>query len=58
MLEGQGSSLVWCDDDRILIPYSTAERMTGQTGATTFYAKSTNEDAVSAAISSVGTFLL
>lgn len=32
--------------------------MTGRTGATTFYVKATSEDAISAAISSVETFLL
>ena len=30
VLEEQGSSLAGSDDDRILIPYSTASRMTGQ----------------------------
>ena len=58
VLEEQGSSLSGSDDSRILIPYSTASRMTGQSGASSFYIKATSEETVNAAISSVEMFLL
>ena len=58
VLEEQGSSLAGSDDSKILIPYSTAEKMTGQTGVNTFYIKATGENTVNAAISSVEMFLL
>ena len=58
VLEEQGSSLAGSDDNRILIPYSTASRMTGQTGVSRFYIKAASENTVSAAISSVEMFLL
>lgn len=58
VLEEQGSSLAGSDDSKILIPYSTASRITGQTGVSSFYIKATGENTVNAAISSVETFLL
>ena len=58
VLEEQGSSLVGSDDNKILIPYSTASRMTGQTSVSSFYIKATSENTVNAAISSVEMFLL
>lgn len=58
VLEEQGSSLAGSDDNRILIPYSTASRMTGQTSVNSFYIKATSESTVNAAISSVEMFLL
>ncbi len=58
VLEEQGSSLAGSDDSKILIPYSTASRMTGQTGVTSFYIKAAGENTVNAAISNVETFLL
>lgn len=58
VLEEQGSSLAGSDDDRILIPYSSASRMTGQTGVSSFYIRASDESAVSAAMSSVDSFLL
>ena len=58
VLEEQGSSLAGSDDSKILIPYSTAERMTGQSGVTSFYVRATSEGAVNSAISSVEAFLL
>ena len=39
VLEEQGSSLAGSDDSKILIPYTTAQRATGQKNVTTFYAK-------------------
>ena len=58
VLEEQGSSLAGSDDSKILIPYSTAEKMTGQTSVSSFYIKATSENTVNAAISSVEMFLL
>ncbi len=58
VLEEQGSSLAGSDDNKILIPYSTASKMTGQTGVSSFYIKATSENTVNAAISSVEMFLL
>lgn len=58
VLEEQGSSLAGSDDSRILIPYSTAERMTGQTGVSTFYVRASSEQEVEAAVSIVDAFLL
>lgn len=58
VLEEQGSSLAGSDDSKILIPYSTAERMTGQSSVNSFYIKATSENTVNAAINSVSAFLL
>ena len=58
VLEEQGSSLAGSDDDRILIPYSTASRMTGQKGVSSFYIKAADENTVEAAMNSVEMFLL
>ena len=37
VLEEQGSSLAGSDDSKIFIPYSTAERVTGQSGVSSVY---------------------
>ncbi len=58
VLEEQGSSLAGSEDSKILIPYSTASRMTGQTGVSSFYIKASSEDTVNSAIRSVESFLL
>lgn len=58
VLVEQGSSLAGSDDSKILIPYSTASRLTGQTGVTSFYIKAASEKTVDTAISSVEMFLL
>lgn len=58
VLDEQGSSLAGSDDSKILIPYSTASRMTGQTDVSSFYIKASSEKTVNAAISSVEMFLL
>ena len=58
VLEEQGSSLAGSDDSKILIPYSSASKMTGQTSVSSFYIKATSENTVNAAISSVEMFLL
>lgn len=58
VLEEQGSSLAGSEDSNIFIPYSTASRMTGQTGVSSFYIKASDEDSVNAAINNVEAFLL
>ncbi len=58
VLEEQGSSLVGSDDSKILIPYTTAERVTGQSSVGTFYIQATSADTVNMAINMVESFLL
>ncbi len=58
VLEEQGSSLVGSDDSKILIPYTTAERITGQKSVSTFYIKASSSDTVNMAINMVESFLL
>ncbi len=58
VLEEQGSSLVGSDDSKILIPYTTAERITGQSSVGTFYIKAASDEAVNMAINTVESFLL
>ena len=58
VLEEQGSSLSGSDDNKILIPYSTASKMTGEKSVSNFYIKAANEDAVDTAIAVVESFLL
>ncbi len=57
VLEEQGSSLVGSDDSKILIPYTTAERITGQISVSTFYVRATSSDTVNMAINTVESFL-
>lgn len=58
VLEEQGSSLVGSDDSKIFIPYTTAERITGQKSVSTFYVKASSSDVVNMAINMVESFLL
>ncbi len=58
VLEEQGSSLAGSEDSKILIPYSSASNMTGQTGVSSFYIKAVSDNTVNAAISSTEMFLL
>lgn len=58
VLEEQGSSMSGSDDKKILIPYSTATKMTGQKSVSSFYIKAADEDSVDTAISLVKSFLL
>ena len=58
VLEEQGSSLAGSDDSRILIPYTTAQRATGQKGVGSFYVKASSEGAVSLAMNTVEAYLL
>ena len=58
VLEEQGSSLVGSDDSKILIPYTTAERITGQKSVSTFYIKASSSNSVNVAINMVESFLL
>lgn len=57
VLEEQGSSLAGSDDSKIFIPYSTAERVTGQSGVSSVYIKAAGENSVNAAINSTEAFL-
>ncbi len=58
VLEEQGSSIAGVSNSSILIPYSTAARMTGESSVSTFYIKATNEDSVTMAMNMTETFLL
>ncbi len=58
VLEEQGSSLIGSDDSKVLIPYSTAERITGQKSVSTFYIKASSSNTVNMVINTVESFLL
>ena len=58
VLEEQGSSLVGSDDSKILIPYTTAARITGSSGVTSFYIKANGSDNVDLAINVAEAYLL
>ncbi len=58
VLEEQGSSLSGVGNSSVLIPYSTAARMTGEDSVSTFYIKATSNDTVNTAINITETFLL
>ena len=58
VLEEQGSSMTGSDDKKILIPYSTASKMTGEKSVSSFYIKASSDEAVDTAIAVVESFLL
>ena len=58
VLEEQGSSMSGSDDKKILIPYSTASKMTGEKSVSSFYIKASSDEAVDTAIAVVESFLL
>ena len=58
VLEEQGSSFAGVSNSSILIPYSTAAKMTGESSVSTFYVKATSENTVERAMSMTETFLL
>lgn len=58
VLEEQGSSLAGSEDSKILIPYTAAQRATGQKGVSAFHVKATSEEAVSRAMNTVENYLL
>lgn len=58
VLEEQGSSLAGSDDNKILIPFSTAAKVTGESGVKTFNIRATSEKTVDVAINYVEMFLL
>ena len=58
VLEEQGSSMSGSDDQKILIPYSTASKMTGEKSVSSFYIKASSDEAVDTAIAVVESFLL
>ncbi|MCD8096342.1 MAG: ABC transporter permease [Ruminococcus sp.] len=57
VLEEEGSSLTGSDNSSVLIPYSTAAKVTGSSAVTTFYAKSTSSDTVESAVSYIENYL-
>ncbi len=58
VLEEQGSGLAGVSNSSVLIPYSTAARMTGENSVSTFYIKAANDNMVNSAINITETFLL
>ena len=58
VLEEQGSSLSGVSNSSILIPYSTAARLTGDSSVSTFYIKASSENAVNTAMNMTESFLL
>ena len=44
VLEEQGSSMIISDDEKIIIPFTLAQRMFGSTSITSFYASGASED--------------
>jgi len=58
MLEEQGSSVFGSDDDKIIVPYTLAQRMYPSNGIRTIYISATGSETVDAAEDSVNTFLM
>ncbi len=58
VLEEQGSSLAGVSNSSVLIPYSTAARMTGEDSVSTFYIKASSDNMVNSAMNITETFLL
>ncbi|MBQ8515410.1 MAG: ABC transporter permease [Ruminococcus sp.] len=58
VLAEQGRSLAGSDDSKIIIPYSVAERITGQSRISSFYVKAADSDRVNSAINIIEMFLL
>ncbi len=58
VLEEQGTSLAGVSNSSVLIPYSTAAKMTGESSVSTFYIKALNDDIVDMAMNITETFLL
>jgi len=46
VLEARGGSIAGSEDDQVLIPVTTAERLLGRRGITTFYVKGQDKDSV------------
>lgn len=58
VLEEQGSSMSGSDDKKILIPDSTASKLTGENSVSSIYVKASSDEAVDTAITAVESFLL
>lgn len=58
VLEEQGNSLSGTGNSTVLIPYTTAVRMTGERGVSSFYVQASDENAVQTVINNVSSFLL
>ena len=54
----QSDSFIGSDNNRIMIPYTTAERMTGQKSVSSFYIKAADSTMVDSAINTTKAFLL
>lgn len=57
LLEEQGSSLTGSQDERVLIPFTTAQRMTQNTQITAFYASAESSDTVTQAQNALNRFM-
>ena len=57
LLEEQGSSLTGSQDERVLIPFTTAQRLTQNTQMTAFYASAESSDTVAQAESTLNRFM-
>lgn len=58
LLESQGSSIAGSNDEKIIIPISTAERLFKTTSVSTFYIEAVSSDTVDSASTQLNTFLL
>ncbi len=58
VLEEQGSSLSGVGNSAVLIPYSTAAKMTGESSVSTFYIKAASDGMVNTAMNVTESFLL
>ena len=57
LLEEQGSNLTGSQDERVLIPFTTAQRMTQNTQITAFYASAESSDTVTQAQNALNRFM-
>ncbi len=58
VLEEQGDSLTGSDNDKVLIPISTAQRITGDENISSFSVKAVNDGSVEMAKNQISSFLL
>jgi putative ABC transport system permease protein len=58
VLQEQGDSLSGSADSKILIPFTTAEIVTGSTSVSTFYVKASSSDSVDMAKNMISSYLL
>lgn len=58
VISEQGSSMIGSDDSKIIIPYSTAARLTGTRSITSFYAQASSAERVNMAVNRIENYLL